>query len=214
VTTNSAPVIAAATSKGAVTEWQDRSAAEAANTAHTVTGSLSYSDANASDTHTASFKALGSGYLGTFSLNTSQLDSADTLGWSFSVSDSAMEFLNRAQTITQAYEVKISDGHGGTVVQTITITLTGAADPVRGDHRRPDRGSGSDTGNAHGTDLAGDGVIDGDHNPINDQMPTPKDWPEHSGSQHAGSEHADHRHSVPDLVKFLGAHLHFPDHLV
>jgi hypothetical protein len=39
-----------------------------------------------------------------------------------------MDYLNAGQTLKQLYDVTISDGHGGTVVQTITITLRGSSD--------------------------------------------------------------------------------------
>jgi serralysin len=137
VLSNAAPVIASATATGLATEWADKSAAETANTQHTASGSIAYSDANALDTHTASFVAKGSGYLGTFSLNTTAIDSSDKVGWSFSVSDGAMDYLKAGETKIQLYDVTINDGHGGSVVQTVTITLTGADDGrnVRGTSR-------------------------------------------------------------------------------
>jgi len=121
-------VIVSATATGSANEWADGSAKETANTPHTAAGSIAYTDANALDTHTASFAARGSSYLGTFSLNTANIDSADTVGWSFTISDSAMDYLNAGQTLKQLYDVTINDGHGGTVVQTITITLRGSSD--------------------------------------------------------------------------------------
>ena len=126
--TNAAPVIVSATATGGATEWADKSAAETANTPHTTSGSVIYSDADALDLHTASFSAKGAGYLGAFSLNTAAIDSADTVDWSFTVSDSAMESMKAEVTKVQLYDVTINDGRGGTITQTITITLTGADD--------------------------------------------------------------------------------------
>ena len=147
-TPNSAPVIVSATATGAATEWVDNSASETANTAHTASGSIVYSDANASDLHTASFAPKGLGYLGTFSLNTSAIDTSDTVGWSFTVSDSAMGYLNVGETKTQAYDVTISDGQGGAVTKTVTITLTGAADTVAATNSAPVIVSATTTGTA------------------------------------------------------------------
>ena len=47
VLSNAAPVIASATATGLATEWADKSAAETANTQHTASGSIAYTDANA-----------------------------------------------------------------------------------------------------------------------------------------------------------------------
>ena len=72
--TNAAPVIVSKTATGGATEWADKSAAETANTPHTASGSVIYSDADALDLHTASFSAKGAGYLGAFSLNTAAIE--------------------------------------------------------------------------------------------------------------------------------------------
>ncbi len=132
VNTNSAPVMTSQAPVVTLTEWTDNSAAEKANTAHTASGSLTFSDADALDTHSASFAARDGGYLGTFSLNTSTINTNDKIGWSFSVSDSAMDYLAAGQTLTQHYDVTVSDGRGGTAKQTVTVKLTGTGDTVLG----------------------------------------------------------------------------------
>jgi VCBS repeat-containing protein len=127
---NDGVVMTSVAPTAALTEWTDNSAAEAANTAHTASGSLTYTDADALDAHTATFAARGAGYLGTFTLNTAAIDSADTVGWSYSVSDSAMDYLAAGQSLTQYYDVTLGDGKGGTAMQTVTVTLTGTGDAV------------------------------------------------------------------------------------
>jgi VCBS repeat-containing protein len=181
---NSAPVIVSATATATVTEWSDRSAKEAANTPHTASGSITYTDANAVDTHTASFAPRGSGYLGTFSLNTANIDSADTLGWSFTVSDSTMDYLTVGQTLKQYYDVTISDGQGGTVVQTIAITLRGSSDGF----------TRTLSSRANGPDDHLGAFVQGDHSADDDQIPAPS--------------HVSH-----DWLELLGSHLHFGDNL-
>jgi serralysin len=184
--TNSAPVIASATAAGAATEWADKSAKENGNTPHTASGAVSYTDANTLDTHTASFVARGAGYVGTFSLNTSAIDSGDKVTWSFSVADSAIDYLNAGQTLTQLYDVTINDGHGGTVLQTITITINGAADGAARVAKKG-RGNGSDVddGHGHGQQL--------DHHGVDqDQYPGP--------------------HPNSDWMVVVGAHLHLGEH--
>jgi VCBS repeat-containing protein len=91
-------------------------------------GAITFTDADAADLHTASFVAHGSGYLGTFALNTGMIDSADSVAWSFSVSDTALDYLAAGQTLTQIYNVTVDDGHEGSAAQSVTITLVGAAD--------------------------------------------------------------------------------------
>jgi serralysin len=188
--TNSAPVIASATTTGSATEWADKSANETANTPHTASGSVIYFDADTLDTHTASFAARATGYLGTFSLDTANIDSGDTVTWSFSVSDSAMDNLKAGQTKTQLYDVTVDDGQGGTVVQTISITLTGAADSKTRTSRRA-------RGNESNTSGDGQGVIGHDadqHDVTEDQIPAPLNL------------------TAPDIATLLGAHPLLADH--
>lgn len=130
VVTNAAPTITSTAPSVSLTEWADKSANEVANTPHTASGALTYSDSDAGQAHAASFKAQGTNYVGTFSLTTNNIDSAQSVGWSFTVSDSAIDYLKAGQTLTQKYDVTIDDGHGGTALQTVTITLIGADDAV------------------------------------------------------------------------------------
>lgn len=125
---NQAPVVTSGAQSASLTEWADLSANEGANTPQTTSGAITFTDADSTDLHSAAFAALGSGYLGTFSLNTGGIDSSDSVGWSFMVSDSAINYLKAGQTLTQLYDVTIDDGHGGTAIQTVTITINGADD--------------------------------------------------------------------------------------
>ena len=126
---NAVPVIVSATASGTVTEWLDRSTNEVADTPHAVSGTIAYSDANALDTHTVSVAPRGQGYLGTFSLGTNvDTGNGGSIGWSFGVSDRAIDSLNTGQTRIQVYDITVSDGHGGTVTQAVTITIEGTAD--------------------------------------------------------------------------------------
>ena len=127
---NTAPVITSAAQSVVLTEWADGSNAEATNALHSAAGSLSFTDADASDSHTASFAARGAGYLGSFALNAAEIDGSHQVGWSFSVADGAIDFLAAGQTLTQLYDVVISDGRGGSVSQTVTVSIVGADDPV------------------------------------------------------------------------------------
>lgn len=119
--------VTAITPQGAdVTEIADGAAGEL-TTVHTRSGAIGFSDADPSDVHSAAFTPMAAGYLGEFSLGV--VDQAgDSVGWSFSVADGALDFLQAGQTLTQDYRVTVSDGHGGTAAQIITLTLRGADD--------------------------------------------------------------------------------------
>jgi VCBS repeat-containing protein len=141
---NHAPVMTSAPPSVSLTEWADLSADEVANTPHTASGLMTFSDANATDLHSATVTAQGSGYLGTLALDTSNIDGADSFSWSFSVSDGAIDYLKAGQTLTQLYDVALDDGQGGSATQTITITLVGADDPVV--KNNPGKGGGGGGG--------------------------------------------------------------------
>ncbi len=47
------------------------------------------------------------------------------LTWTFAVDDTSVEFLRAGETRTQVYTVTVSDNHGGSVQQAVTITLHG-----------------------------------------------------------------------------------------
>src|SRR5205085_2493434 len=117
---------------GSATEWADLSPAEVANTPHTASGAVTFSDVDTLDSHTASFAAQAGNAtsLGTFTINTTNHDTGNggSIGWSFSVADSAIDNLQAGQTLVQKYDVTISDGHGGTAVQTVTVTIVGTND--------------------------------------------------------------------------------------
>ena len=99
---------------------------------HTETGVLPFIDVDLTDTHgTPTVTPQGGGYLGTFVanlINDSTGDGEGVVTWSFSVADSALDFLAADETIHQRYDVTVSDGNGGVRTQTVTVTLTGAND--------------------------------------------------------------------------------------
>ena len=51
-----------------------------------------------------------------------------TFGWSFLVADSAIDYLQAGQTVTQSYIVSVDDDHGGVAQKTVTITIHGTND--------------------------------------------------------------------------------------
>ena len=56
--------------------------------------------------------------------------------WSYSVADSAFDFLADGEILTLTYTATVDDGHGGVVTKPITVTVTGSNDTAR-DYQRP-----------------------------------------------------------------------------
>ena len=149
VVTNTAPTMTSTAPSVALAEWADKSANEVANAAHTASGALTYAGRDPGQIHTGSFKPQGANYLGTFALNTAAIDGDQSAGWSFTVSDSAIDYLKAGQTLTQKYDVIIDDGHGGSTTQTVTIALVGAGDAAI----KTAKGGGGGRGNGTEIDL-------------------------------------------------------------
>jgi VCBS repeat-containing protein len=138
--TNDAPTIvtSSTTATGSLTE-------NAQGTSETVSGTIAFRDVDLSDSHTvsksdASFTwsagALTAAQLAalaaTSTLSLAASDSTGTgagsVGWTYSISDSALDFLAVGQKLTVAYTVSVDDGHGGTVSKPVTVTITGTND--------------------------------------------------------------------------------------
>src|SRR5207248_643499 len=127
--TNDAPVITSAAQAGTVTELANASGSTAADSS---SGTVSFTDLDLSDTHSTSFVAQGSSYLGSFSLDALSPDSTSGatghLGWHFSVADGALDFLSAGESRVQTYAVTVDDQHGGTASQNVVITISGTND--------------------------------------------------------------------------------------
>ncbi|WP_448111475.1 VCBS domain-containing protein [Pseudomonas lini] len=100
------------------------------------TGTIAFSDVDLSDTHTASFVAAGGNAtaLGNFTLAsvTEAANAADgTINWTYTLDNAAAQSLAQGQTVTETYVVTISDGHGSSTTQNVTITITGTNDQVQ-----------------------------------------------------------------------------------
>ena len=122
--TNDAPTISAAVATGDVTE-------DATTPTLSDSGTITFDDIDLIDVHSATV-AKNSGTLGG-SLVASVTDPATgagdgTVSWTYSVANSATQYLAKDQTTTETFTVTISDGQGGTVDQLITVTITGTND--------------------------------------------------------------------------------------
>ena len=151
--TNDTPVITSSDSKG-VTEDTDQTGQD--TPALTTSGTLTFSDADLSDTHVttdASSQPLSSLASAVWSNGTTpsltqtaaaaalttlvQQDSngtgCGTLAWNFNLADHFADFLAKDETLTLTYDVKVRDLSGDTsdntsAFQTVTVTITGTND--------------------------------------------------------------------------------------
>src|SRR5207253_1263317 len=128
--TNDGPTVTAGstTATGSVTE--DGGLVGSGNElgSETTSGTISFADVDLSDTHTVSSAAMGSDYVGSFSTTVSDdstSEGAGTVSWTFTVSDSQIDYLAVGESLVQTYSVTVADGHGASTEQDVTITITG-----------------------------------------------------------------------------------------
>ena len=107
-------------------------------------GTLNFNDVDVSDVHSLAPLAVvasGSGNTAGLALSNAQLltllttsvtstaaVSTGTVGYSFTGSNPAFQYLNAGETLTLTYSIGINDGHSGTAAQTVTINITGSND--------------------------------------------------------------------------------------
>ena len=122
--TNEAPTIVAGATDttGSVTE--DETTPDL-----TATGTITFNDVDLIDVHATSVTPdAGNTLGGTLTMGTVSEDPTTepgTVGWTYTVADDATDYLAEGETATEKFTVKISDGHGGTVDQLVTITIHG-----------------------------------------------------------------------------------------
>lgn len=132
--TNDAPVVLASTTLGPAVVKEDSFWHQ------TASGLIVFKDVDLIDTHNATVKLTDAGgfgpgdgtALGSFTFHSYE-NPGDTfdigsMGWTFTLNDALAQQLGAGQFVTQTYLVTISDGHGGTVTQPITITIGGTND--------------------------------------------------------------------------------------
>ncbi|WP_057395707.1 beta strand repeat-containing protein, partial [Pseudomonas fluorescens] len=120
--TNDAPTVTAAeVESGAVTE----------DGTTVASGSFAFGDVDlADDAHVASVSAPA-GALGTLAASVSDEstgDAAGSVGWTYTLNNSAAQSLAAGQTKAEVFTVTLTDDFGATVSKAVTITLTGTND--------------------------------------------------------------------------------------
>jgi VCBS repeat-containing protein len=95
----------------------------------TTGGSIAFTDVETTDTHAASFTPDGSGYVGTFTLDpVSESGGSGSVAWHYSVDNADIQFLAQGQTLVQTYTVSVTDDHGASTLQTVTVAIDGTND--------------------------------------------------------------------------------------
>jgi VCBS repeat-containing protein len=138
--TNHSPVFTSSSASGSFTETANTTGS---TTLHTLTGTMNFTDSDHSDTHTTtatlhSATVSGGTVIPASSLAhfnaamasqiTSDSNGSGKLKWTFSDADNDFDFLSKNQTLVLTYDIKVSDNHGGSVIQTVQVTVTGTDD--------------------------------------------------------------------------------------
>ena len=92
----------------------------------TSTGTVSFTDADLTDTHMVSVQPVGT-TLGTLTVSVSTDTSNGVGGQKLDLhgADSATDYLAAGETKVEHFTVTVSDGHGGTTSQDVAVTITG-----------------------------------------------------------------------------------------
>src|SRR6185369_13360225 len=129
--TNDAVTITSAAQSGAVVE--DAATTPSPTDSLTATGTISFTDVDLADGHTATFAAAASNTtaLRTFAMAAvSEAANAanGSVGWTYTLDNAAAQHLAAGQTAAETYVVTINDGHSSTATQNVYITITGTND--------------------------------------------------------------------------------------
>lgn len=96
-----------------------------------VYGTLVFLDPDLIDTHSVRVVPNGNEYSGTFTAQITDQATGDgtgTVRWDFSIPNGSFQYLGQGQSIVQSYVVTIADSSGGTIAQTVTVTINGVDD--------------------------------------------------------------------------------------
>ena len=136
--TNDVPTVQVAASSGSILEGNTTSSLMASDT-------FSFADLDTTDSHTvsSSFKsgkytdssgAMDTNYseLGSMTSvvvsNVSTGDNAGEITWTYTVNDSAIQFLAKDETLEFVYTITVDDGNGGMEDKDVLVTITGTND--------------------------------------------------------------------------------------
>ncbi len=94
--------------------------------AETANGSVTFASFDTSGTETATSTPDGTGYAGSFSLDpASESNGGTSVSWQFSLANDQIN-LAAGQTVTQSYDVSVTDPQGSSANQTVAVSIGGA----------------------------------------------------------------------------------------
>ncbi len=93
-------------------------------------GTISFTDDDLSDTHTITVTPAGEDYAGTFTftLDDSTGDGEGAVDWIFEMDNAEFAELGSNESVDQTYNLLIDDGNGGSVSESVVITINGVDD--------------------------------------------------------------------------------------
>ncbi|MBD9452227.1 tandem-95 repeat protein [Rhizobium sp. RHZ02] len=95
------------------------------------TGTINFNDVDLIDTHTATVTNPTGPLLGTFALaqvSESPTTAGGSLGWTYTIDNTAAQSLGEGITRKETYSVTIIDAHGGLITKDVVVTITGTND--------------------------------------------------------------------------------------
>ena len=140
--TNDTPIISATSAAFSEVSNPSQPNPTGSTTLDTVTGTISFTDVDLSDTHTVTVtQVVASGVTTGLADHATQLSwmslgaLTDTVngvggsdGWTFSAADNSFDYLAAGQTLILTYTAQVDDGHGGVITTPFTVTITGTND--------------------------------------------------------------------------------------
>ena len=123
---NDAPVVDAADVTGAVTDLITPIGYL------TDSGTINFADVDLADSHSISSVSPSAGALGTLTptitADTTGTGNGGVVTWNYSVEAAAVEYLAEGEHKVETFTFSLLDGHGGSVEQTVNVTITGSTD--------------------------------------------------------------------------------------
>ena len=140
---NDTPVITTQAQLGAVADVAEAINPAASAGELSATGTIGFADVDLSDRPAASFTltsttpssglvlttAQGAALEGAFAIAPDGANANDgTVDWTYTIAESEVDFLAAGESVVLVYTVTVDDGHGGSVDQAVTVTVTGTND--------------------------------------------------------------------------------------
>nr|WP_155262602.1 VCBS domain-containing protein [Bradyrhizobium sp. BR2003] len=137
--TNDTPAVTSSAQAGSITELAATTNSAQPDTAH---GTLTFTDADLTDTHTVTITGVSEAgvttglashatvlsWLSLGALTDSTDGVTGSRSWTFSAADRSFDYLATGETLTLTYTVEIGDHQGGVVTLPVTITIVGTDD--------------------------------------------------------------------------------------